>query len=80
MARRCMGYLESDMSYIFILIYLSGCIGAVSLFRNVFQRKDLKVLAKMGLCLYVLIFSWIGYFTYTLAVKPILDARSKPRE
>ncbi len=67
------------MSYIFMLIYLSGCIGAVTLFRNVFQRKGLKALSKMGLCLYVLIFSWIGYFTYTLAIGPILDALLRPR-
>ncbi len=64
---------------LFILIYLSGCIASATLLKEVARRKDLKAAGKIGLCAYLLIFSWIGYFTYTLTIKVMLDRRASKR-
>ncbi len=64
---------------LFIILYLSGCIASATLFKEAVRRKDLKTPAKIGLCAYLLIFSWIGYFTYTLTIKVILDRRAAKR-
>lgn len=64
---------------LFILIYLSGCIASATLLKEVARRGDLKIAGKFGLCAYLLIFSWIGYFTYTLTIKVILNRRAAKR-
>ncbi len=62
-----------------MILYLTGWIGSATLFREVFQRKDIKAFGKIALCLYLLVFSWIGYFTYNLAIKVMLNARAAKR-
>ena len=58
---------------IFILIYLSGWIADMFLFKEIFARKELNFWKKLLLALLILLFSWIGYFVYTLALRYFLD-------
>lgn len=58
---------------IFILIYLSGWIADMFLFKEIFARKELNFWKKLLLCIAILLFSWIGYFCYKLALKYFLD-------
>ncbi len=62
-----------------MIIYLTGWIASATLFKEVFQRKDIKTFAKIALCLYLFIFSWIGYFTYNLIIKVMLNIRAAKR-
>ncbi|MGN1225973.1 MAG: hypothetical protein ACI4TL_01915 [Candidatus Cryptobacteroides sp.] len=58
---------------IFILIYLSGWIADMFLFKEIFAKKELNFWKKLLLVLLILLFSWIGYFVYTLALRYFLD-------
>lgn len=64
---------------LFMILYLTGWIASATLFREVFQRKDIKAFGKIMLCLYLLVFSWIGYFTYILVIKVMLNGRAAKR-
>lgn len=60
-----------------MLIYLSGCIASVFLFKSIFSQARLKFWSKLLMCLGCFLFSWIGYFAYILAIKVYLNT---PRE
>lgn len=58
---------------IFIIIYLIGCVFSLFLFKDIFSRQRMSLWHKLGLCLYVLVFSWIGYLSYKLTISYFLD-------
>lgn len=62
---------------IFMIIYLLGWIPSTMLFREIFTRDGQSIWAKLGLCLYVFFFSWIGYFSYVIAIRYFLDRKSR---
>ncbi|MGM9788434.1 MAG: hypothetical protein ACI3ZF_06005 [Candidatus Cryptobacteroides sp.] len=64
---------------IFILIYLSGWIADMFLFKEIFARKELNFWKKLLLVLLILLFSWIGYFCYKLVIKYFLDRELKKK-
>lgn len=60
-----------------MLIYLSGCVASIFLFKDIFAQPRLKNFSRLALCLGCFFFSWIGYFAYNLAIKIYLNT---PRE
>lgn len=64
---------------IFILIYLSGWIADMFLFKEIFDRKELNFWKKILFCLALLLCSWIGYFVYILALRYFLDRALKKK-
>ena len=62
---------------VFMIIYLIGVVASITLFKEVFSLKTLSLWAKLGLSLYLLLFSWLGYFSYTLVIRVFLN---RPKE
>lgn len=58
---------------IFMIIYLLGCLYSLYLLKDIFSRQNCSVWRKLALSLYVVIFSWIGSFSYSLAISFFLD-------
>lgn len=61
---------------IFMIVYLFGCLFSLFLFKEIFSRR-MGFWHKLGLSLYVLVFSWIGYYTYKLAIAYFLDRKGQ---
>ena len=65
---------------LFLIIYLAGWIAAVFAIRDLWTRKEMSVLSRLGQTLLIFLFSWVGYFAYNFLMRGYLDQKRHSRE
>ena len=65
---------------LFLIIYLAGWIAAVFAIRDLWTRKEMSVLSRLGQALLIFLFSWVGYFAYNFLMRGYLDQKRHSRE
>ena len=64
----------------FLIVYLAGWIAAVFAIRDLWTRKEMSVLSRLGQTLLIFLFSWVGYFVYNYIVRGYLDQKRSSLE
>ena len=65
---------------LFLIIYLAGWIAAVFAIRDLWTRKEMSVLSRLGQALLIFLFSRVEYFAYNFLVRGYLDQKRHSRE
>ncbi|MGM9792512.1 MAG: hypothetical protein ACI3Y4_08970 [Candidatus Cryptobacteroides sp.] len=65
---------------LFLIIYLAGWVAAGFAIKDLWTRKELPVLSRLGQTLLIFLFSWVGYFVYNYIVRGYLDMLRKSEQ